>query len=92
MNTEQCEVTMQGFADATATAAEKLEYSKCIEFSAEQFLIEQCKDINDSNTFLTIIDSEPLIFGLIFVTIVAVAFAMGRIVKKQNKETGLDDK
>jgi hypothetical protein len=87
MASEQCKVTMQGFADKIATSVEKLDYAKCINTIAEQSIIEQCKDITDPNTFLTFLDSEPLAFGLIFAAIAIVAFTIGKLVKQQNNET-----
>lgn len=92
MPTEQCNATVQGFADITATSAEKLDYARCISSNAEQSLIEQCKHVTDSDTLLTLLNSKPLTFGLIFVTIAVVAFAMSKIVKKQNNETKLNDR
>lgn len=83
----QCEAIPQGFADETSTDAGKLAYAKCIPARTEQLLTEQCNDINDANIGLPLFGSEPLILGLIFVTIVAVAFTVGKLVKQQNKET-----
>jgi hypothetical protein len=69
-----CDEFMKGYTDAGATSKEKLEYAQCVN--------ENVYIVGQNNVY----DNEPLMFGIIFLVILVVAFALGTYIKYNRKE------
>ena len=73
MPANDCEAFMKQFSDKDATDKEKLEYAQCVKDNV--YLV---------SSHNTIYENKPLMFGIIFVTILLVAFALNAYYKKSN--------
>ena len=65
---------MKGYTDSGATDKEKLEYAQCV---------------ND-NVYIvgthSVYQNQPLMFGIIFVVIIVIAFALSAYFKRKNND------
>lgn len=66
---KSCKEFMEGFTDANATDKEKLEYAQCVN--------DNVYIVNSHSVY----DNQPLMFGIIFVIILLVAFALGTYIR-----------
>lgn len=76
-----CEQFMKSFSDADATDKEKLEYAQCVNDNV--YLVSSHNNIYEN---------QPLMFAIIFVTILLIAILINAYVKKTNHKRDQNDK